>query len=291
MAMDTARTNKARSSDRAWQSVISDWQSLKGPKGDPSAISKSDITRISGLKELDNRVKTAVSTIKSARRSLFDFREAAAQKAEREFRTEIDGKRIISVEKPRPLLAKLFSIFEGVAFNVSNVRRAYNQAVPENVKQVVDAFGGKTFTRTDKTPSALLLASVPKGKEDKDLSINTLVKGVEALVSRLKDPKGRYAYTMNHEFRVIKGDNHIVLYRELNGVEQSIEMSFRRANKVDIFINGKPTPSGSLYNDDALKTAEAFLKGKKMNFKGPAEQRQRFKEYVVVKDVESLRAA
>ena len=289
--MDTARTNKGRSSDRAWSSVLSEWESLQAPKKDPRALSGSDITRISQLKELDQRVKTAVSTVKSARTSLFEFRQVAAQKAELENRQEINGKRIISIEKPRPLLSKLLSIFEGVAFNVRNVRRAYNQAVPENVKQVVDSFGGKSFTRTDKTPSALLLASVPKGKEDKDLTLKTLLKGVDGIVEKLKDPKNPLSRGIKHEFRVIRSDNHIVLYREIDGVEQSIEMSFRRANKVDIFINGKPTPCGSLYNDDALKAAEAFLKGKKLNFKGGVGQTERFTEYVVVKNVDSLRAA
>jgi hypothetical protein len=291
MAMERSTSSRGRSSDRAWKAVVSDWESVRGPKGDPRALSGSDIVRISGLAELDKRVKSAVSSIRSARRSLFSFREHFAEEADLKNKPDIDGKRIISAEKRRPLLARLLGIFDGVAFNVSNVRKSYNEAVPENVKEVVRRFGGKTFTRDAKTPSALLLASVPKGKEGKDLSIKTLMSGVDNIVAQLESGKLKYSGTARHEFRVVRSDNHIVLYRELDGVEQSIEMSFRRANKVDIFINGKATPSGSLYNDDALKTAEAFLRGKRLNFKAGTAQRQRFNEYVVVKDVEALRGA
>lgn len=288
--MDTAKTNKARASDRAWGEVLKAWDALKLPGTDSCPLSGSDVARLPELHEIDKRVKSAVSTVRAARRSLFEFRESAAAKADIEHRKEISGKRVISVEKPRPLLTKLLTIFEAVGFNVSNVRRAYNQEIPDNVKDVVKSYGGKSFTKTPNTPSALLLASVPKGKEKADLSIATLVKGVDAIVAKLKDPGDRYCHTMKHDFRVIRSENHIILYRELNGVEQSIEMSFRRANKVDIFINGKPTPSGSLYNDDALKTAEAFLKGKKMNFTGGVGRPQKFKEYVVVKNLDCLRA-
>jgi hypothetical protein len=289
--MERSTSSRGRSSDRAWKAVVSDWESVRGPKGDPRALSGSDIVRITGLEELDKRVKSAVSSIRSARRSLFSFREHFAQEADLKNKPDIDGKRIISAEKRRPLLARLLGIFDGVAFNVSNVRKSYNEAVPENVKEIVRKFGGKTFTRDEKTPSALLLAAVPKGKEGKDLSIKTLMSGVDNLVAQLESGKLKYSGTARHEFRVVRSDNHLVLYRELDGVEQSIEMSFRRANKVDIFINGKATPNGSLYNDDALKTAEAFLRGKRLNFKGGTGQRQRFSEYVVVKDVEALRGS
>ncbi len=291
MAMDRSTSNRGRFPDRAWKAVVSDWESVKGPKGDPRALTGSDIVRISTLKELDNRVKSAVSTVRSARHSLFSFRAHFAREAELTNKADVDGKRIITVEKRRPLLVRLLGIFDGVAFNLSNVRKSYNDAVPENVKEIVKRFGGKTFTRDAKTPSSLLLASVPKGKEGKDLSLKTLMSGVDKLVQTLETAKVRYPEKMRHEFKVVRSDNHIILYRELDGVEQSIEMSFRRANKVDIFINGRATPSGSLYNDDALKTAEAFLKGKKMNFKGGTGKSQRFSEYVVVNDVNALRSA
>lgn len=287
--MEKSTSNKGRSADRAWSAVVSDWESVKGPRRDPRPLTGSDIVRISGFTEIDKRVKSAVSSIRSARQSLFSFRAHFAREADLKNKPDIDGKKIISVEKRRPLLARLLGIFDGVAFNVSNVRKSYNEVVPENVKEIVQRFGGKAFTRDAKTPNALLLASVPKGKEKKDLSIKTLMSGVDNLVRQLESPTVRYAAKMRHEFKVVRSENHLILYRELDGVEQSIEMSFRRANKVDIFINGKATPSGSLYNDDALKAAEAFLRGKKMNFKGGVGQRQRFAEYVVVKDVDALR--
>jgi len=288
MAQHTSHQRKGVPGDRAWRDVVDAWEQPKTPAIDPRALTSSDLAKLPKFKSLDSLLKAGVSKLKSARESLFSFR--AVFRIERGMDREAgsNGGTTHRGAERRPLLRQLKRIFEGVSFNVSNVRKSYNEVIPEKMKAVVDTFGGKTFKRDAKTPNLLLLASIPKEKEHKDLSIKTLMLGVDELVEKFERAKASHPERFKHEFRVMRNQHHLVLYRVVDGVEQSIEMSFRRANKVDIFIDGSEKPNGSLYNDDALRTAEAFLKGKTMNYNKRSE-RPRYTEYVVVNDLNKLR--
>jgi hypothetical protein len=290
MVTHSTQKNNRSLGDRAWRAVVSDWEHVKGSTIDPRSLTKSDLSQLSRFKDLDALVKAGVSKLKSAREALFSFRALFKIEAGLDREARPREKKTDRSHLQRPLLHQLKKIFEGVSFNVSNVRKSYNDIIPDKMKDIVDAFGGKTFKRDSKTPNLLMLASVPKEKENKDLSIKTLMNGVDSFVEKLEEAKKKYPEKFKHEFKVMRSEHHLVLYRVINGVEQSIEMSFRRANKVDIFIDGNDKPSGSLYNDDALKTAEAFLRGKNMNYRKRSEQ-PHYTDYVVVKDIAQLRSA
>ena len=153
-----------------------------------------------------------------------------------------------------------------MADDLKAVREIYKTAIPEAFKSVVKEHGGKTFSKEQRLPKPLILAAIPKEKENKDLSMKTLIKGIKDLKQYMDHKKGHEPHRVTHSSQILVSDDHIVLQRVIGGKEEVLEMTFRRAGKVDIHINGKAKPEGSLWNDDALATATAFLKGKDLFF-------------------------
>jgi hypothetical protein len=277
MVMQIREQGRTRKIEGAWQSVVSAWEERQKPTASSKQLSKEDIRHIRA-----KDISQGVGEVRSARSNLFRWRNHHNQEAQLASKDR-EGKSV-----PLSLLDRVLKIFQNVSFEVSNARIKYNREVGEQLKSLVEQHGGKTFTRKEDTPTLLLLASVPKGKENTDLSMKTLINKIDDLKEKLESAEGKRSDQCKHAFRVYRSPDHIVLYRVVDGKEETIEMSFRRAGKVDIFLNGSPKPQGSQWNDDAFRTAEAFLKGKDVTFtmRGKAEQKQA--QYVVRKDPRSL---
>ena len=277
MVMQIRAQGQTQKIEGAWSAVVSEWQGRQKPTAVSTQLSPDEIAQIRA-----KDISQGVDQVRSARTNLFRWRNRHNQEA------QLESKDRAGNSVPLSLLDRVLRIFQNVSFEVSNARIKYNREVGEQLKSIIEQHGGKSFTRTSGTPPVLLLASVPKGKEKKDLSMKTLIKKIDDLKERLEEGKGKRPDENKHASRVYRTQDHIVLYRVVNGKEETIEMSFRRAGKVDIFLNGSAKPQGSQWNDDAFRTAEAFLKGKDVTFtmRGKAEQKQ--DTYVVRKDTQSL---
>ena len=221
-------------------------------------LSRRDIARIAASKE-NSTVSEATPRMRRLRQ------ECSNARAEFKELAKIGSGGSLSVYRAT------LAIFKGIGDELAKVRRHYYKKIHEAVQLVADQHAGKTFTRDKKTPAALLLASVPKGKESKDLTMVTLVQEIDSFARRAPECKGDAKVTRDHIF----------LVREKDGKTETLELTFRRPGKVDIFRDGRSKSAGSAWNDDALVLAKAFLKGKNISF-----SREPAKEYVVRRDLQ-----
>lgn len=229
-----------------------------GRERKPGVLSRREIDRIA----ISNENAIVTEATPRMRKLRKDFATA---------RTEFKELAALGSKGKASLYQKTLMIFKGIGDELAKVRRYYYKKMHGAVQSIADQHAGKTFTRDNKTPPALLLASVPKGKEKKDLSMSTLVKAIDSYARFAPDCKGTAQVT----------SDHILLVREKDGKTETLELTFRRPGKVDIFRNGQSKFAGSVWNDDALLLAQAFLKGKNIIL-----SREPAKEYVVRRDLQ-----
>jgi hypothetical protein len=142
--------------------------------------------------------------------------------------------------------------FKCVQVEITSMADHFNRWITPALNELAKRFEGKVFKKTASTPRAILRASVPKGKENKDLSFSTLANEIRALPLKASPLRPQL---------VLEG-NQILLCRTKNGITETLELAFRRPGKVDLYLNGSPKSMGNLWNDDALLAAKAFLSGK-----------------------------
>jgi predicted DNA-binding transcriptional regulator len=159
---------------------------------------------------------------------------------------------------------RINQVERSISESIGELKRITEHVVVPALSEVREEFRGRTFVRDDKTPKALLMVSVPSEKLDKFLSFDALKITIDA---RRSDP--------NFVRELPRGDGRIVLERSVNGAKQQIELSYKRPGKVDVYVNGERR--GSMWNDDALDLAEAFIAGRSI----PLVKRGRSREYTV----------
>lgn len=159
---------------------------------------------------------------------------------------------------------RINQVEQSISDSVGELKRITEHVVVPALSEVREEFRGRTFVRDDKTPKALLMVSVPSEKVGKSLSFDGLRITIDA---RRSDP--------NSVRELPRGDGRIVLERSVNGDKQEIEFAYKRPGKVDIYVNGQRR--GSMWNDDAIDLAEAFIAGRAI----PLVKRERSREYTV----------
>jgi hypothetical protein len=153
---------------------------------------------------------------------------------------------------------------QSISDSVGELKRITEHVVVPALSDIREEFRGRTFVRDDRTPKALLMVSVPSEKVGKSLSFDGLRITIDA---RRSDP--------NSVRELSRGDGRIVLERSLNGTKQQLEFAYKRPGKVDVYVDGERR--GSMWNDDALDLAEAFIARREI----PLVKRERSREYTV----------
>ena len=159
---------------------------------------------------------------------------------------------------------RINQVEQSISDSVGELKRITEHVVVPALSEVREEFRGRSFVRDDKTPKALLMVSVPSEKLGKFLSFDALRITIDA---RRSDP--------NSIRELPRGDGRIVLERTANGTKQQIEFAYKRPGKVDVYVNGERR--GSMWNDDALDLAEAFIAGRAI----PLVKRETSREYTV----------
>ncbi len=156
------------------------------------------------------------------------------------------------------------SLDQAVSDKVSQIKRITERVVTPTLAPIRDEYRGRTFTRDAETPKELLLISVPSEKAGKVLSFDSLRITID---TRAIGSKARCD--------ISRGDGRIVLERVRDGVREQLEFSYKRAGKVDVYLNGERR--GSMWNDDVLNLADAFLADRAI----PLERRKKSEHYTV----------
>lgn|GEM_PF-6931283 len=159
---------------------------------------------------------------------------------------------------------RINQVEQSISDSVGELKRITEHVVVPALSEVREEFRGRTFVRDDKTPKALLMVSVPSEKVGKSLSFDGLRITIDA---RRSDP--------NSVRDLPRGDGRIVLERSVDGAKQQIEFAYKRPGKVDVYVNGERR--GSMWNDDAIDLAEAFIAGRAI----PLVKRERSREYTI----------
>ncbi len=137
--------------------------------------------------------------------------------------------------------------------SLSALRKHHQGELRPLVDTVRTQYSGRTFIPDNDTPELLKLAAVPVSKVGRVISMKTLAAGVSAALDRLPA-------SISHVTKDI-GPERIKIARLNERQEiECLELSFLRPGKVDIILNGQMV--GNLWNDDALKAAEMFAKGR-----------------------------
>lgn len=268
MVMHVIRNSTIARGASAWDLAQRAWLTGRLPATPSKPLSDADVEKLKANPRLARELKSAVNPIQRGRRDVAKEREHALKAATR-------GTPSLS------LFDRVKIAFDAMASDLRRVRSLYKDSIPEALKSVVKEHGGKTFSKEQKVPRPLLLAAIPKDKEDKDLSMKTLIKGIKETKAHLDAVRSTSNSRHRPTPKLLASENHIVLQRVINGREEVLEMTFRRAGKVDIYLNGSSKPVGSLWNDDALLTATAFLKGKDIFFHQRKKDVIQQKEYVI----------
>lgn len=152
-----------------------------------------------------------------------------------------------------------------ISDSVSEVKRITEHVVVPALTSIREEYRGRTFTRDEDTPKALLMVSVPTEKIGKMLSFGSLRISVDTR-----------AIGSKATCDISRGEGRIVLERKGDdGTVEQLEFSYKRPGKVDVYLNGHRR--GSMWNDDALELSDAFLAGRAI----PLEKRQRSTEYTI----------
>jgi len=172
-----------------------------------------------------------------------------------------------------------------LAASLEELREYFQKNVQPWLRQVWQSYSGKTFTVTEGTrvPAILKLASLPKEKAGKVISVEYLKSRIERLESGSK----------SCNFRVGKhsGPLAITMTRAIgDGPVTTLRFEQRRPGVVNVYLNDKRMvyqgKNVSLYTDDALKLAENFARGAK----SMKVRQGGFTEYVIGSEAMFLKA-
>ncbi len=176
-------------------------------------------------------------------------------------------------------------IEKALAASLEELRDYFQKGVQPLLRNVWTSYSGKTFTVPDgaRMPKLLKLASLPKEKEGKVISVQYLKSRVEQLQDHAK----------SCNFRVGKnsGPLAITMTRKIgDGPVTTLRFEQRRPGVVDVYLNDKRMvhrdKNVSLFTDDALKLATEFARGSK----SMKVHQKRFTEYVVGSEAMFLKA-
>lgn len=227
------------------------------------------------IERLDRQASGVISEYKAKRADHYELRQAiTSASAPTGLRGLFSSKKAHSkyIEK------RLGSSLEGL-------RDYFQRSIQPLLRQVWSSYGGKTFTVPEgaRMPALLKLASLPKEKEGKVISVDYLKSRIEQLEPRSKASN----------FRVSKhsGPLAITMTRKLgDGPVTTLRFEQRRPGVVDVYLNGKrmvhQQKNVSLFTDDALKLASEFARGAK----SMKVTQKRFTEYVVGSEAMFLKA-
>lgn len=172
-----------------------------------------------------------------------------------------------------------------LAESLEGLREYFQKNVQPWLRHVWSSYGGKTFTVTPGTriPPLLKLASLPKEKEGKVISVEYLRTRIEQLATRSSPCK----------FKVAKhgGPLGITMTRQIgDSALATLRFEQRRPGVVNVYLNDKRMvfqgKNVSLYTDDALKLAEQFSRGAK----SMTVRQGGFTEYVIGSEAMFLKA-
>jgi hypothetical protein len=151
-----------------------------------------------------------------------------------------------------------------ISEKVGQIKRITERVVMSAAAPIREDFRGRTFTKDADTPKELLLISVPTEKAGKILSFDSLRMTIDTRALGAKT-----------KCDISRGEGRIILERVKDGMIEQLELAFKRAGKVDVYVNGERR--GSMWNDDALDLSDAFVAGRAI----PLEKRKKSDQYTV----------
>ncbi len=141
---------------------------------------------------------------------------------------------------------------QGLSQTVTKLRQGSNKLTTPITNMIQRDYHGRTFDRTEHTPRALVLASVPSDLTHLNHDFAHLKREVKKLVKK----SGEKITAING-----LGDDRIAVSRKgPDGKPETMELAFRRPGKVTVFINGREL--GGTWNGLAAQAVEEFAKGK-----------------------------
>lgn len=149
---------------------------------------------------------------------------------------------------------------DAISKGLGEYKKAVENVIVQDVYAKTRQHQGKTFEKTADTPKSLLLVSVPTEKVGKVVDFGVLKKRIGGFCA----VQGSRAAVLDD-----KGDARIVLTRNHNGKQETLEFSYRSPGRVDVYLNG--VRQGKMWTDEALKVAQVF--NKDMPFKFKKEER------------------
>jgi hypothetical protein len=177
------------------------------------------------------------------------------------------GRSLVGLKDNAPTLQELE---RELAANIKQIKLFTEKVIQPKVDKIRQNYQGKTFTRTENTPQALVLASVPTEKVGKIPAHATLLSYLAQHVKELNSPDVRITAVYADESLTITRINN-------NREKETLRISYRRPGKVDVEVSGPDGMQlGSFWNDDALKLGRCFAAGLNFTFK-PAQ----IKDYTI----------
>lgn len=149
---------------------------------------------------------------------------------------------------------------------LEELRHYSDKFIKPVTEEIQRRFHGRTFIRTEKTPRALVLASVP-----------TELAHLNHDFDRLKFDVGQLVLASRGAIKLQEGlgSARIAITRTgRDGKEEVIEFAFRREGKVTVYLNHKEL--GSAWTGKAKTFAEQFASGGDVKVRS-----KRYSEYVV----------
>ncbi len=151
-----------------------------------------------------------------------------------------------------------------ISDKIGQIKRITERVVMSAAAPIREDFRGRTFIKDADTPKELLLISVPAEKAGKILSFDSLRMTIDTRALGAKT-----------KCDISRGEGRIILERVKGGMIEQLEFAFKRAGKVDVYVNGERR--GSMWNDDALDLSDAFVAGRDI----PLEKRKKSEQYTV----------
>jgi hypothetical protein len=227
------------------------------------------------IERLDRQARGAIADYRAMRADHYDLRQtitaAPSPSGLRGFFASKSGQRK-QIEK-------------ALANSLEDLRAYFQKNVQPWLRRVWTSYTGKSFTVPPgaNIPTLLKLASLPKEKEGKVISVEYLKSRIEKLE----------AGTKGCNFKVGKhtGPLAITMTRKIgDGPVTTLRFEQRRPGVVNVFLNDKRMvfqgKNVSLYTDDALKLAGEFARGSK----SMKVRQGGFKEYVIGSEAMFVRA-
>jgi hypothetical protein len=227
------------------------------------------------IERLDRQASGAIADYRAKRAEHYDLRQTITAAS------SPSGLRGIFASKSgqRKQVEKL------LANSLEGLREYFQKNVQPYLRQVWTSYSGKTFTIQPgvKVPKLLKLASLPKEKAGKVISVEYLKERIEKL--------GESAKACNFKVSKHSGPLAITMTRKIgDGPVTTLRFEQRRPGVVNVFLNDKRMvfqgKNVSLYTDDALKLAGEFARGSKSMKVRPGG----FKEYVIGSEAMFVRA-